>query len=198
MSYTGEFHSGWSKRPSRLNEVVVIGGKKITVREQMKKLGLKPHMLYKRIKRGMTLLEAVSVGSMKASERAKEELSHRVMWKGKLYTYAELAKISGLRKGCVAWRIKKYGVDLAMSVPKKNGGGCLDGSKKKYALRPLSAMGISRRLGGSTALVSTRIKLGWNRHEAETTPCLPHGGASRHWRRNEVRSQLCKLGIVAV
>ena len=118
-------------------------------------------------------------------------------WNRRKYTVRDLAAIRGVSPGEMRHRIRKYGVKVAMAMPKQGGGARLDNQRKNCKIDPDSQQQRSYDLGGSEGLIAARIRLGWSATDANTIPALPHGGASRHWRETQRRGDLAKLGIIA-
>lgn len=84
---------------------------------------------------------------------------------------AELAEIIGMDIGTLSYRVRKYGVAKAVTMPVKRHRVTLDGET-------MYLKAAARKLGVSYDTVLRRVKHGWSAERAVTTPTPRMGDAN--------------------
>lgn len=190
-----------AKRFFSYNEIIAVNGKRLTIREWAKRTGLTRQRIYRRIVYlKWTKEDAVTTPPRRTGSARFVANQRLIEFDGKVMNLSQWGKELGMSHVCVAKRLKRYPVHIALSRPKcNNTGKYITGenipppeNKPKFSPDEL-------KNGVTLKIANQRIRNGWTRKEAATVPPRAKGGMGRwgHSRGNVNRlKDLAALGII--
>lgn len=181
--------------------LVEHNGRQQTVREWRKENGLSVQRVWKRVNSmGWTLEDAVTTPPRKTGSTRFKGNARLIEFNGKILSLAEWGRELGMSYVCVSKRLKRYPVEIALSRPKCDGlFVTVDGRPQTPPSNKPNFGKEELKNGVSLKLANQRLRQGWTREEAATTPTERKHGSNRwgHSRGNLNRlKDLAALGII--
>lgn len=183
------------------NRIVRVNGKDVRLVDACRNIGISQATFYRRVKLGMSVEDALTTPPGYSYEIRKR----RWMWRGKLVTIGDAAKIAECSYTAMQNRMKlvdrgEMSIEAALRKYEKTERGghrmIKDIVARKQAKDIKEESVRSFELGGNRDLVAHRIRRGWSREDAMSIPAKREKGDYRvHYNREKIRRELATMGI---